>query len=83
MEISLDVMQILQNTKPYQKKPTKKTDSTLNIKFVEVSRFFLDHTYGFVVLEGDHHTIANGTMEDYNILFDKSVHIANKHVHGG
>lgn len=31
MEISLDAMQILQNTKPYQKKPTKKTDSTLNI----------------------------------------------------
>lgn len=79
MEISLDVMQILQNREPY-KKPQKKVAA---VKAGEESQFFQDHTYGFVVLQGDHHTIASGTMADYEILFDRSVHIANKHSRGG
>lgn len=43
----------------------------------------LDRTYGFVVLQGDHHTIGIGKLENYEVLVEKSVRIANKHGRGG
>ncbi|XP_047497124.1 eukaryotic peptide chain release factor subunit 1-like [Penaeus chinensis] len=42
-----------------------------------------NHIYGYVVLMGDHHTIARGTFRAYEILHDKSVRIANRHGRGG
>lgn len=40
-------------------------------------------TYGFVVIQGDHHTIAVGTLDAFEIKFDREFSIANKHCKGG
>ncbi|XP_069978484.1 eukaryotic peptide chain release factor subunit 1-like [Penaeus vannamei] len=42
-----------------------------------------DATYGFVVIQGDHHTIAVGTINAFEIKFDREFAIANKHGRGG
>jgi len=40
-------------------------------------------TYGFVVIQGDHHTIAVGTLNAFEIKFSREFGIANKHGRGG
>ncbi|ROT83109.1 eukaryotic release factor 1 [Penaeus vannamei] len=43
----------------------------------------LKSTYGFVVIQGDHHTIAVGTVNAFEIKFNREFGIANKHGRGG
>ncbi|XP_037775604.1 eukaryotic peptide chain release factor subunit 1-like [Penaeus monodon] len=73
---------------PNKRRPKPKPEPTWVQKTkkaskVPESQLTLDSTYGFVVLQGDHHTIARGTIQNYEIVFDKYVAIANKHGHGG
>jgi len=87
MASSLDVLQILQDRKPFAKRrgppaSLPKEESALK-KEAEAFQYRLDHTYGFVVLVGDHHTIARGSFRSYQILHDRDVRIANQHSRGG
>lgn len=40
-------------------------------------------TYGFIVIQGDHHTIAVATLGAFEVKFEKEFGIANKHGRGG
>ncbi|XP_037792941.1 uncharacterized protein LOC119588321, partial [Penaeus monodon] len=40
-------------------------------------------TYGLVVSQGDHHTLAAGTLASFEAKFDKSFLVANRHGRGG
>jgi len=49
----------------------------------EKAEYRLDATYGFVVIQGDHHTLALGTLNSFEVKFDKEFGVANKHGRGG
>ncbi|XP_069995932.1 uncharacterized protein [Penaeus vannamei] len=42
-----------------------------------------DSSYGFIVIQGDHHTLAVGTVNAFEVKFDREFGIANKHGRGG
>lgn len=87
MASSLDVLQILQDRKPFAKRrgppASLPKEESAPKKEAEAFQYRLDHTYGFVVLVGDHHTIARGSFRSYQILHDRDVRIANQHSRGG
>lgn len=55
----------------------KKTQTLL--KDVVVEYYKQEDNYGFVVVDGNHHNTAVGSFLQYEILFNKTFLIANKH----